>query len=72
MFMLTTLSFKFWDFVFQVARIVSFTVKQPGYAAMPSVNVNRNFDATMKIKTLEQEALLLYAANQDQVGLNLK
>ena len=51
-------------------RIVSFNREETpnAFLAMDPVNVNTNFEATLKIKTLETDGLIMYLTNDDQVG----
>ena len=54
----------------QVARIVSFPQDVTGsYIAMDPVNVDQDFQATMKIKTLERDGLIFYSADDTQVSV---
>ncbi|XP_074640335.1 laminin subunit alpha-like [Tubulanus polymorphus] len=50
----------------RVARVASFASTHAGYVAMPTVNINRNFETTLKFRTTESEGLIMYSANEDQ------
>ena len=52
-----------------MARIVSFASDaQDAYIAMDPVNVDQDFETTMKIKTLERDGLIFYVSDDTQVS----
>ena len=61
-------------FLSQVARVATFSSDKLSYIAKPSESIGNNFDITFKMKTKQDEALLMYAGHSDQViysSLNL-
>ncbi len=53
---------------FQIARIVSFAEDDDSaYIAMDPVNVGEDFQATMKIKSQQDDGLIFYVSDDAQV-----
>lgn len=52
--------------LFQIARTISISNLTAGYVAMPPVNLEKFAELTFKFKTAEEDALIFYAANEDQ------
>ena len=48
----------------RVAHLVSFPSTKVGYIGLQPISIGANFDITFKIKTLEQSALLMLAADK--------
>ena len=54
--------------------MATFSSDKLSYIAKPSESIGNNFDITFKMKTKQDEALLMYAGHSDQViygSLNL-
>ncbi|XP_035223568.1 laminin subunit alpha-like, partial [Stegodyphus dumicola] len=49
-----------------IARTVSFSNVSTGYVAMPSDNFEKLAQLTFKFKTVEEDGLIFYTANEDQ------
>ncbi len=59
-------------FCLQIARIVSFAEDDDSaYIAMDPVNVDENFQATMKIKSTQDNGLIFYVSDDVQVIIHL-
>ncbi|XP_071119471.1 laminin subunit alpha-like [Haliotis cracherodii] len=50
----------------QIARVASFTADRRGFVAVSSESIGQMFDITFKMRTFENESLILYAASSDQ------
>ena len=53
--------------VFQIARVATFSADRPGYIAVAANSIGAMFDLTFKMRTFENDSLLVYAANENQV-----
>ena len=51
----------------QVARVATFSASKLSYVAKPSESIGNNFDITFKMKTKQDQALLMYAGHTEQV-----
>ena len=52
----------------QVARVATFSASKLSYVAKPSESIGNNFDITFKMKTKQDQALLMYAGHTEQVN----
>ncbi|KAK6179097.1 hypothetical protein SNE40_011531 [Patella caerulea] len=50
----------------QIARVVSFSANRPGIVAVSAESVGQMFDLTFKMKTFQNDSLLLYTADNTQ------
>ncbi|XP_041356694.1 laminin subunit alpha-like [Gigantopelta aegis] len=50
----------------QIARVATFSADRPGYIAVAANSIGSMFDLTFKMRTFENDSLLLYAANDNQ------
>ena len=55
------------NYIIQVARVATFSARKLSYVAQPSESIGNNFDITFKMKTKQDEALLMYAGHTEQV-----
>ena len=53
----------------QVARVATFSATKLSYVAKPSESIGNNFDITFKMKTKQDQALLMYAGHTEQVNI---